>query len=284
MSRAEPAAQHDVTVLRPTGFEGLELTRTHTTLAAQPRHLHDEYQVGVIEKGWGAFHYRGERHTVFAGQIAVVQAQEAHSCFTNSHEGWSYSILYLTPSLFNNVSPENCNLAAYFSVLAFRNAALANAVLELFNCFEQPARRLEQETRLMRVLTELVGYCADTPLPTEPLGRERRAVRLAKAYLHENVSEDVTLSELAVVTGLSKFHLLRQFSNSFGITPHEYQTSLRIALAKTCLRQGEPLARVAAEAGFADQAHFTRTFKKLVGVTPGQYQTRASTNQRAVPR
>ncbi len=276
MSRAEPAARHDVTVLRPVGFEGLELTRTHTTLAVQPRHLHNEYQVGVIQKGGGVFHYRGERHTVFAGQIAVVQVQEAHSCFTNFREGWNYSILYVSPSLFNDVLSENRkNLAAYFSVLSFRNVALAKAVLELFRCFEQPASRLEQGTRLMHVLTKLIDYCADTPLPTEPLGREQRAVRLTKAYLHENVSEDVTLSDLAAVTGLSKFYLLRQFSNSFGITPHAYQTSLRIALAKTYLRQGEPLARVAAEAGFADQAHFTKTFKKLVGVTPGRYQTRA---------
>lgn len=153
MSRAEPAAQHDVTVLRPVGFEGLELTRTHTTLAAQPRHLHDEYQVGVIQKGGGVFHYRRERHTVFAGQIAVVQAEEAHSCFTNFHEGWSYSILYVTPSLFSDVLSENRkNLAAYFSVLSFRNVALAKAVLELFRCFEQPESRLEQETRLMHVL------------------------------------------------------------------------------------------------------------------------------------
>ncbi len=276
MPEAAPTARHDVSVLRPVGFGGLELTRTHTTLAAQPRHFHDEYQIGVIQKGGGVLHYRGERRTVFAGQIAVVQAAEAHSCFTNAREGWRYSILYVAPHLFSDVLPENRKtLAVCFSVPSFRNAVLAKAVLKLFRCFEQSASRLERGTRLLQVLTKLVDYSADTPSPTEPRGREQRAMRLTKAYLHENIGEDVTLSDLAAVTSLSKFHLLRQFTSSFGITPHEYQTSLRIALAKTFLRRGEPLARIAAETGFSDQAHFTRTFKKLVGVTPGQYQTRA---------
>lgn len=276
MSKLEPAAQHDVKVLRPIGFEGIELTRTQTTLAAQPRHLHDEYQVGVIQKGGGVFNYRGEHHTMFAGSVAVVQAGEAHSCYTNLQEGWSFSIFYVDPSLFSDaLSEERGNSAAYFSVLSFNNAALARTVLELFKSFEQPTSRLEQGTRLLHVLTNLIRYCADTPLRELPLGREQRAIGLIKAYLHDHVGEDVTLSDLAAITHLSKFYLLRQFSNSVGMTPHEYQTSLRITMAKICLRQGETLARVAVEAGFADQSHFTRTFKKLVGMTPGQYRTHA---------
>jgi AraC family transcriptional regulator len=38
----------------------------------------------------------------------------------------------------------------------------------------------------------------------------------------------------------------------------------------------KPLAEIASEAGFCDQAHFTRTFHKLTGLTPGQYRARYS--------
>jgi AraC-like DNA-binding protein len=37
------------------------------------------------------------------------------------------------------------------------------------------------------------------------------------------------------------------------------------------LRQGQSATRVAADLGFADQAHFCRQFKRLVGIPPGRY-------------
>ncbi len=38
------------------------------------------------------------------------------------------------------------------------------------------------------------------------------------------------------------------------------------------MRVGRPLADVACETGFADQAHFTRTFKAAFGLTPAGYR------------
>ena len=58
-----------------------------------------------------------------------------------------------------------------------------------------------------------------------------------------------------------------------GLTPHAFQTNLRIARARALLSAGQPPAAVAATCGFADQAHLTRTFKRAVGVTPGRFAT-----------
>ncbi|MEE3214079.1 MAG: helix-turn-helix domain-containing protein [Pseudomonadota bacterium] len=41
--------------------------------------------------------------------------------------------------------------------------------------------------------------------------------------------------------------------------------------ARDRLRQGQPIAQVASDCGFADQAHLQRTFKKLLATTPGHY-------------
>jgi AraC-like DNA-binding protein len=37
----------------------------------------------------------------------------------------------------------------------------------------------------------------------------------------------------------------------------------------------EPLAEIAASAGFADQSHFTRVFRRQVGTTPARYREQA---------
>ena len=55
------------------------------------------------------------------------------------------------------------------------------------------------------------------------------------------------------------------------MTPHAYQTHLRVRHARILLRTGVPIAHAAVEVGFYDQAHLTRHFKRIVGIPPGQF-------------
>ncbi|MFC3936732.1 helix-turn-helix transcriptional regulator [Acidovorax facilis] len=60
--------------------------------------------------------------------------------------------------------------------------------------------------------------------------------------------------------------VLRQW---LGMAPREYLRAVRLLRAKQLVMNGEPVASVAAECGFADQAHFTRWFRRTFGYTPG---------------
>ena len=79
------------------------------------------------------------------------------------------------------------------------------------------------------------------------------------------------LAELASVSGLSRFELVRRFKHQTGLPPHAFQTDLRINAARELLTQGRPPVEVALACGFADQAHLTRTFRRMVGITPARY-------------
>ena len=50
----------------------------------------------------------------------------------------------------------------------------------------------------------------------------------------------------------------------------EFLRQLRLSRARDLIAGGGELADVAADVGFADQAHMTREFKKTYGFTPGQ--------------
>jgi AraC-like DNA-binding protein len=58
-----------------------------------------------------------------------------------------------------------------------------------------------------------------------------------------------------------------------GLSPHNFQTQIRLKQAKAKLLQGQSIIDVALETGFVDQSHFTRFFKRMIGVTPGEYMS-----------
>ena len=104
-----------------------------------------------------------------------------------------------------------------------------------------------------------------------------RPVRRAMEYLYENISEPITLDDLAAHASFDKFHLCRAFRAQIGMPPHTYLTHLRIPRAKELLGRGTRASEVASLVGFYDQAALTRHFRRIVGTTPARFgKTRTS--------
>lgn len=97
------------------------------------------------------------------------------------------------------------------------------------------------------------------------------ALQRAKDLLMARLEEAVTLDELAQLSNMSAFALVRKFKAAYGQTPHAFQLDQRINLSKRLLKQGLGLAEVAFRLGFADQAHFQRHFKQRHAISPKQY-------------
>ncbi len=98
-------------------------------------------------------------------------------------------------------------------------------------------------------------------------------LRRATAYIEENCLRTIRLDELASLTGLSPSHFSHSFKASTGHAPHDWQMRARLDKAKSMLLgNDQPLTAVAAEAGFADHAHFSRVFRRHMGMTPSRWR------------
>ena len=94
--------------------------------------------------------------------------------------------------------------------------------------------------------------------------------------IQQRLAEDVALDELAAAAGVSRFHFLRLFKNSLGITPHRFIMDQRLAAARTLLAAtDQPLADIAVSAGFSSQSHLCTTMRRRLGVTPKQWRRSA---------
>ena len=91
----------------------------------------------------------------------------------------------------------------------------------------------------------------------------------AKEFLRENLNGNVRLVDLASACNLSVSHFARMFKLTFGVSCHRWLIERRVEHAKELPeRTNTPLADIASQAGFGDQAAFTRTFHRLAGLTP----------------
>ena len=94
-------------------------------------------------------------------------------------------------------------------------------------------------------------------------------LRQADPMLHRRFRERCGLGELARGVGHSPAHLARHYRRAFGCTVGERIRSLRVEWAIDSIRESrEPLARIAAAAGFTDQAHLSRAVRRATGRTP----------------
>ena len=86
---------------------------------------------------------------------------------------------------------------------------------------------------------------------------------------------ELTADDLAAAAGCSRYAAYRAFRQAYGLSPSDYQRQLRVQTARRLLSAGAAPAQVAADAGFADQAHLTRWFRRYYGITPGAYRAAA---------
>ncbi len=83
------------------------------------------------------------------------------------------------------------------------------------------------------------------------------------------------MADAAARIGSGTTQLARAFATAYGIAPHRYVIGRRLDAARDRILRGQPLADVAAEVGFVDQAHLTRRFRQFLGTTPGRLVRRS---------
>lgn len=98
-------------------------------------------------------------------------------------------------------------------------------------------------------------------------------VKRATTYMEERIADDVSLSDLSRLLGLSTFHLCRAFKKATGMPPHRWRHRLRMDRARDLLEHSElPITEIAAAVGYDDPSQLAAAFRKAEGVSPSVYR------------
>ena len=277
---ATPPNREETQFWRIPEYANLELLRARYIKHRYTLHTHDTFAIGVITFGSEVFQ-RGRRLWIgYPGQIVVVNPGEVHDGYGGDERGWMYNVFYPASSLLiqaiADTTEADTGRVPYFPQGVIQDPYLFDLMLRLHQTLEQSPSRLERDSRFLWTMTQLVSRHATQSIADKTPGHEPQSIQHARDYIQQNYAENITLKELAAVSGLSPYHFLRVFRRDMGLTPHAYLNHVRVLRARDLLRQGCPIAQAAVNVGFVDQSHLHRHFKRIVGVTPGQYALTAT--------
>lgn len=92
-------------------------------------------------------------------------------------------------------------------------------------------------------------------------------------YVKHRLATELELAELAQQVGVSRFHFLRLFKNSFGTTPYRYVLDQRLYAARRLLQETkQPIAEIAQKTGFSSQSHLSSAMRRSTGLSPGEWR------------
>lgn len=234
------------------------------------KHAHEEYSLGVVEHGESSFWHDGKLNRIYPQAVVLFPPALIHACNPDPRSRWQYKMLFVNADWVEGFLAAKGYPALDAPVVRYDGDSPAYPSLDgMLSALTGNADPLEKEAGIIAGFEQILRR--EGMPPDEGLRPEPDKLKTIREYLHSCFWEKITLEQLAQVSALNKFHIIRLFNEAFRIPPHAYQTLLRINYAKKELRKRRPLAEVALESGFYDQSHFIKAFKGQVGVTPQNY-------------
>lgn len=253
-----------------------------------PFHTHTAHELLLVLEGEVSMHIAGKSYRLHAGQMAVINAVEAHDLFPETYPYRRIGVHITTEELHRILG----------------NFSLASVILrhgEDFCHVLSPAGETEVITELLWGMVR--EYTAPAPMGERILAHrfEELLIRLSRAcpqafaeygrdgqmeevcrLIDREFSREITVEELAKMHFFSTRYFIRRFHRAVGYTPHRYLLLRRLAESRVLLSTTAlSVTHVAASCGFGDAGGFVRAFRKETGVTPGEYRRRYARDLRA---
>ncbi|MGB8193579.1 MAG: helix-turn-helix domain-containing protein [Chitinophagaceae bacterium] len=104
---------------------------------------------------------------------------------------------------------------------------------------------------------------------------EDEPIKEAQEYIEKNVTEKISVEELATRFAIGRRHFERRFKKATNNTPVEYIQRVKIEAAKKQLENSRKnINEVMYEVGYSDNKSFRTIFKKITGLSPIDYKNR----------
>lgn len=234
-------------------------------------HYHSLYEIYFLEEGNCTYTIDNKVYNVKSGDIVIIPDGKIHH---TKYDNLKHSRILINCSY--EYIPDFVQSAVSTGNYLFRNPFISDEVKNILS-------KIEAEYSLKDSFSDEIISCHTHSLfyllmrnseSCIDIENGNRVIEQAAAYIKENFSSDITLSDMAKKFSVSPEHFSRMFKKETGLGFSKYLNSLRLQYAEQLLKSadGQNITKVAESCGFEDSNYFSKKFKEAYGVSPKKVQ------------
>lgn len=232
---------------------------------------HSNVELQCCFSGEGTVRINAESYALKPGDVVAISSEEIH--VTYAENTVVYHCLIIDNSFFSVNGLDAAQLQFQHLIHDPELFRIIQRIAEAYSRWRKE-HAISDALQIRRDVLEILCILYDRyrqPQEQEHFLATQR-IKSAMDYVRQNLSLPLSLDILADHTGVSKFHLSREFKRATGMTIITYINLCRCTEARQMIVDGIPVSNAALACGFENMSYFTRTFKQLFGCVPSAYQ------------
>lgn len=234
-------------------------------------HIHRDHEIFCLVRGKVGYMVEGRKYRLYPGTVLLMRSSESHKLIVNESEEYEryvinfstdflvkngFDISLLSPYLNRELGQKNRYLVKDFGIFS---------PIYFFEKIEKEAQVVLPKDAVLANLCSLLSAINVAFLSKSNSESEDGSII---SYINENLTNDVSIAEIASHMHLSPSQLSRVFKALTGTSVHEYILTKRLILFHEKLKQGKGAVKASSECGFCDYSSFYRLYKKRFGCPP----------------
>jgi len=253
--------------LYPTALGYYPSAKHHSMLRVE----HDDYLLMYCIEGQGEIVAGDYKVALTAGDLIIVPPGIPHTYAANPDKPWSIFWCHFRGS----------NARAFYHYLALtvdspcieglNDVALQSNFRSLIS-IASTGYSLPVFIHAANQLRQLLTFIERLKRRGKNLAASH-SLEKVRAFMRESTHRNVSLEELAEISGLSKYHFNRKYKALTGYAPMQHFIHMKVEQA--CLLLDSTalnIAEIAFQLGYDDPLYFSRVFRKVTGLAPSQYR------------
>ena len=232
---------------------------------------------------WLLFYVAKENETFYMENAITLEAgsfllfapgEKQHHTYTGNKTAEFYYVHFLCDSLPEGISLETSQAYELTPQQAF--VSIFEEIIE-----EALHKKAHYEILcISRLLYLLARIQREATQIHDSIDKARHSVAHAIQHMNRYCDSNMKLEDYAATCCMSKYHFLRTFKQTTGMTPIEYRNRVRIDHAKELLKNSYfSVCEIAESLGYTSLSYFSAQFKKATGLSPTQYQSARENNK-----
>ena len=237
---------------------------------------HEHSEIFTVVKGAYDYAFNGAYYRCTPGTAVLINSGVEHeSYYEPNTDGletlWllvSYEKIIFSNSIVKGSEIESINKGTLHSELP---ELKLKETWDEFDSNPSDFNRYRLKLALSCTFARIIGHGKETALDLKEY--QEQIVNKVKNYIAKNLTHDINITQLEKLSGYSRYHFSRLFSEYQGISPAAFLNELSMKQAIRLLQhEATTVKEIALKCGFQDASYFCKVFRRSYGVSPDEFR------------